>query len=444
MARARRELLFCAAEFLLNLTTLLFLAELVTRPAALVEVAQGADVGASAGSAPRPIHPAWLPPVTIAAFAALLVALAVLPRAARWLGGVHRLLAARLLGELIERPPPPRQGRGALGWLIAGARDGAGWRVTGYALVKLPVTIGQFYATTLAVTGAADVTYPFWWGLFRNHPPGVTLRPAAVVTPFGIFHVATFPGTAAAFAAGVAMLLAAPWVARASASADRWLMRRMLGPGRAAVLAATRALAVDDSAALLRRVERDLHDGAQIRLATLALNLGLAKEKLDSGDAPSDLASVRELVDAAHQGAKDALSDLRDLARGIHPPVLDNGLPDALASLAASSPIPVEFNVAIPARPTPAIESIAYFCAAELLANAVKHGRPTVIGIDAAGTTARLRLTVTDNGPGGADPAAGTGLAGLTQRVSTVDGRLDVTSPPGGPTRITVDLPLRA
>ncbi len=130
---------------------------------------------------------------------------------------------------------------------------------------------------------------------------------------------------------------------------------------------------MDDSAALLRQVERDLHDGAQIRLATLAMHLGMAREKLgDDGD-PLDVAGARELVDAAHRGAKDALAELRDLARGIHPPVLDNGLADALATLAAGSAIPVELATDIPVRPTPAIETIAYFCAAELLANAAKH-----------------------------------------------------------------------
>src|SRR3984957_19834585 len=138
-------------------------------------------------------------------------------------------------------------------------------------------------------------------------------------------------------AAGGAMLLAAPWVTRAATSVDRWLIRGLLGPGRLAQrvrdLEQSRALAVDDSAALLRRLERDLHDGAQIRLATLAMNLGMAREKLGDGAEVPDAAAVRELVDAALRGAKAALGDLRSLARGIHPPMLDNGLADALASL---------------------------------------------------------------------------------------------------------------
>ena len=157
-----------------------------------------------------------------------------------------------------------------------------------------------------------------------------------------------------------------------------------------------------------------------------------------------DAAAVRELVDAALRGAKDALGELRSLARGIHPPVLDNGLADALASLAADSAIPVELQVSIPVRPTPAIETIAYFCAAELLANAAKHSFANTIAIRAAGQRDVLLLSVTDDGTGGADPARGTGLSGLTQRVAVVDGRLTIASPPGGPTKITVELPLRA
>ncbi|HEX2158101.1 MAG TPA: histidine kinase [Actinomycetes bacterium] len=200
---------------------------------------------------------------------------------------------------------------------------------------------------------------------------------------------------------------------------------------------------MDDAAERLRQVERDLHDGAQIRLATLAMHLGMAKEKLgDEGD-PRDVTGARELVDAAHRSAKDALAELRDLARGIHPPVLDNGLADALATLAAGSAIPVELAADIPVRPTPAIETIAYFCAAELLANAAKHSHAGRILLEATGRDGTLLLSVTDDGAGGADPG-GSGLTGLAQRVRTVDGRLEITSPPGGPTRVAVELPLRA
>jgi signal transduction histidine kinase len=276
----------------------------------------------------------------------------------------------------------------------------------------------------------------------------VRLGPVGALTPFGTLWVGTFPGTFAVLAAGAAMILASPWVARAASTADRWLIRGMLGPGklaqRVADLEQARALAVDDSATMLRQLERDLHDGAQVRLATLAMNLGMAKEKLGEDGGVPDPAAVRDLIDAAHRGAKDALAELRSLARGIHPAALDNGLADALATLAAGSAIPVDLQVQVPVRPTQAIETIGYFCVAELLANAAKHSSAARIEIRVTGRENVLVLEVSDDGTGGADPARGTGLAGLAQRVAVVDGRLDIVSRPGGPTRITAELPLRA
>ena len=383
----------------------------------------------------------------------LLLVLLVSTPAARGLGALQRRLATRLLGVRVGAPPPVRRGPGARAWPGPGPRDGAGWRVMAYQLAKLPVGLIELYAVFLWIGGLVNLSYPLVWGAFRNHPPGVRLSPLPVFTPFGwfgegTFHVATFPGTFAAAAAGAMMLLAAPWVTRAVTSVDGRLIRGLLGPGRLAQrvhdLELSRALAVDDSAALLRRLERNLHDGAQIRLATLAMNLGLARKKLgDGGEAP-DAAAARELVDAALRGAKDALGELRGLVRGIHPPVLDNGLADALASLAADSAIPVGLEVGLPVRPTPAIETIAYFCAAELLANAAKHSNAARIAVRAAGQRDVLLLSVSDDGTGGADPARGSGLSGLAQRVAVVDGRLTIASPPGGPTTITVELPLRA
>jgi signal transduction histidine kinase len=440
-ARALRELLFCALEVPLGLCVLVFPIALAGLPLALTLLTHGAIPPGRSFQA----HPAGV--VTVLGGVIIFVLLALLflaPRIARRLGAAHRRLAARLLGERIAGPPPIRRGRGVAGWLGATVRDGPGWRAAAYLLVKLPVTVGELYAVFLAAAGLANLTYPFWWPLFRNHPADVRLQPVAALTPFGSLHIATLPGTFAAFAAGAVMILAAPWAARAVTSADRWLMRGLLGPGRLALRVAdleqTRALAVDDSAALLRRLERDLHDGAQVRLATLAMNLGMAREKLGDDAGPA----VRELVDTAHRGAKDALIDLRNLARGIHPPALDNGLADALATLAASSAIPVELTTAIPRRPAPAIETIAYFCAAELLANAAKHSYANTVAIEVAGRGQVLVLRVSDDGRGGADPARGSGLSGLAQRVRTVDGRLEVVSPPGGPTQVTVQLPLRA
>jgi signal transduction histidine kinase len=371
--------------------------------------------------------------------------------AARGLGGLWRKLAARLLGMHVA-PLPPRPARSAVGWPAA-LRDGPGWRAIGYLMLKLPVGLLAVYAVFFWVFGLVNLSFPVWWLSFRNAPAGGHLNPVPVFTPLGYwgqgtFRVATFGGTLAAFATGVAMLLAAPWVTRAVVSLDRWLIAGLLGPGRLAQrvhdLEQSRALAVDDSAAVLRRLERNLHDGAQVRLATLAMNLGLAKEKLGPAGEVPDADAARELVDAALRDAKHAIGELRVLARGIHPPALDSGLSDALATLAAGSAIPVGLDVSVPIRPTPAIETIAYFCAAELLANAVKHSLANRISIRATGDEATLQLSVGDDGTGGADPARGSGLSGLRQRVAVVDGSLTIASPPGGPTQVTVDLPLRA
>ena len=433
--RARLELLFCLAAIPLGLC-LFLVPYLIAGPALAVALL-----------APR-FDSTWVAAVATVPAVVLLVVLAT--RIARRLGAVHRRLAARLLGERVAAPPPRRRGRGVAGWLGAGLGDGPGWRAAAYQLLKLPLAVAEAYAAFLWVAGVANLSYPFWWGLFRNHPPGVTLDPVPAALPFPGrgFPVATFGGTFAALAVGAAMVLAAPWVTGAVVSADRRLLRRLLGPGalaqRVRDLEQTRALAVDDAAAKLRQVERDLHDGAQIRLATMAMQLGMAREKLDGEGDPLEVRQARELVDEAHRAAKDALAELRDLVRGIHPPVLDNGLADALATLAAGSGIPVELTCDLPRRPTPAIETITYFCAAELLANAAKHSGASRVTVRAAERDGELWLAVGDDGAGGADPAGGSGLAGLAQRVRTVDGRLEIASPPGGPTMVTAVLPLRA
>ncbi|MGC4806636.1 sensor histidine kinase [Micromonospora sp. DT233] len=372
-------------------------------------------------------------PLTVA----LLVVLAA--PIGRAMGAVHRRLAYRLLGVYVDAPPPRPSRR--LGALVA---DGPGWRAVGYGLLKVPLAVPQGYGVFCYVFGPVNLSYPLWWPLFRNHPPGTRLGPVWGLTPFGPIGARTFAGTFLIAAAGLAMLLVAPWLMRAGTTLDVAAMRRLLGPRRLAErvreLQVSRARAIDDAATMMRRLERDLHDGAQIRLATLAMNLGMATEKLGTDGPPSDLAQARELVALAHCGAKDALADLRDLVRGIHPPVLDNGLGDALATLATSSAVPVAVTVELPDRPAPAIETIAYFCAAELLANAAKHSRATRVGLGVVGAGRRLTLTVTDDGAGGANPD-GPGLTGLSRRIAVVDGLMRVHSPAGGPTRVEIELP---
>ena len=209
----------------------------------------------------------------------------------------------------------------------------------------------------------------------------------------------------------------------------------------------SRAHAVDDSAARLRQIERDLHDGAQAQMVAVTMKLGLAMKKLGrmvDGTGQTDLDRVLELVAAAHRGAKEAITELRDLARGIHPPVLDHGLGAALTTLAARSDLPVELVLDLPERPSAAIETIAYFCAAELVANAAKHSGAGHAALEAAHVPGLLRVRVSDDGSGGARVEARGGLAGLAERVGTVDGRLQISSPPGGPTVVTVELPSHA
>jgi signal transduction histidine kinase len=215
---------------------------------------------------------------------------------------------------------------------------------------------------------------------------------------------------------------------------------RLEAAERARVLQEQRARAVDESAARLRRIERDLHDGAQVRLAALAMTLGEIKENLEQAGDDRTLA----LAGAAHQNAKDTLAELRDLARGIHPPVLDRGLGPALGILAGTSAIPVGLTVAVTERPSPAIEAMAYFCAAELLANATKHSGAGRVTIGLREQDSGLVMSVADDGSGGARLVPGGGLAGLRERVQTVDGRLEVDSPAGGPTTVTIELPRHA
>jgi signal transduction histidine kinase len=317
----------------------------------------------------------------------------------------------------------------------------------------LPVAAVQLYAVVLTVFGLVDLSYPVDWLLFHHNSSSARLSGLVAVVPIpfgGSFQVNSWLGTYPVAIAGAACVVAAAWLARGINGADRSLVRSLLGPSsmaeRVSELERTRTLAVEDSAAALRRVERDLHDGAQMRLAALAMNLGMAREKLgEDDDEQPDNATVRELIDAAHRNAVDALADLRDLARGIHPPVLDSGLASALATLATSSAIPASVTADIGPRPAPAIETIAYFCAAELIANATKHSYANQIKIKIdTERTGVLRLEVSDDGIGGADAARGSGLAGLAQRVSTVDGRIEVVSPAGGPTTVAIELPLRA
>lgn len=372
---------------------------------------------------------------------------------ARALAAANRGLAARLLGERVAAPPRVRPEGRMFARLDARLRDAAGWRSLAYVLVKLPVAAVELYMVQWWFTGLVNLSAPLRWTVFHQRPrPGGEGMPTLSPLAFGgdSPHSTGLGGTFVTAVIGLATLLAAPWLTRGVLVVDRRLIRALLGPSELAMrvrdLEETRALAVDDSAALIRRLERDLHDGAQVRLVALAMSLDMVKERLGStGEPVPDAERVRQLVDTAHHNATEALTELRDLARGIHPPALDDGLPDALATLAARSTVPVELSVDLPPkRPTPAIETIAYFCAAELLTNVIKHSAAgnAVLQVEQEGSL--LRLRVTDDGHGGATPGSGSGLTGLTDRIRTVDGRLHISSPEGGPTAVTVELPLHA
>jgi signal transduction histidine kinase len=201
-------------------------------------------------------------------------------------------------------------------------------------------------------------------------------------------------------------------------------------------LETTRAGAVDLRDDELRRIERDLHDGAQARLVALGMSIGMAEQKLQA-----DPEAARELLEDAQRGAREALEELRDLARGIHPPVLtDRGLEAAVATLADRNPLPVEISVDLVQRPPATVETAAYFVVSEALANASKHAGATCVQIAVRSLDGTLTVEVSDDGKGGADPA-GTGLRGLERRVRALDGTLELTSPPGGPTTLRAELP---
>ena len=373
-------------------------------------------------------------------------------RGARGIGGIQRRLAGALIGESIEAPDPFSPRPGYLGWLQSALRDRAGWKAMAYLAVKVPLaTVAFVTAVSLWWDAIRNLTYPFW-GL--GHHGGVA--------ELGVIRILFRPdyltqGNGGPFVAlatvitGAVFFFVAPWPVRFFDHLDRLLMRALLAPDAMTVrvrnLEQARAKTVDASAATLRRIERDLHDGTQAQLVALAMRLGMVKEKLADPD-HLDLDQVRTLVNDAHRGAKEAVVELRDLARGIHPPALDLGLEGALTTLAARSTIPTELTVALDERPSQAIEAIAYFCVAELMANVAQHSRASRASISCVRQGRWLRLVVRDDGIGGAH-AVGTGstssgLSGLLERVRTVDGHLGVTSPPRGPTVVTVDLPLRA
>jgi len=319
-------------------------------------------------------------------------------------------------------------------WMGGRATDPVTWRARAYFGLKLPLAVvGLVVAAVCWLGGLYYLTSPAWWSLGLHDTLG--FRITTLGFAFGLCPL------------GVALLVTGPGLLHGVTNVDCWLIRGLLGPSspaeRIRALEESRAVAVDDAAARLRSIERDLHDGAQAQLVALSMKLGLARDKLQD-DGQVDLARVTGLVEDAHRGLLEAIIDLRTLARGIHPPVLDQGLADALAALAARSTVPVELVTDIPERPSDAIETMAYFSAAELLTNVAKHSGARHATLEAVHVPGLLRIRVTDDGLGGASTVPGGGLCGLADRVRAVDGRVDIDSPRGGPTAVTVELPSRA
>lgn len=261
------------------------------------------------------------------------------------------------------------------------------------------------------------------------------------------YLLVSFPLAIAEFAIGIASVVLLPmaiWVAPWIGWIRGTLALALLGPNRAERLAehaqhlqASRARGVDAAEAERRRIERDLHDGAQQRLVAVAISLGRAKNKLDE-----DPVAARGLIDEAHADAKLAVSELRDLARGIYPAVLaDRGLDAALSAQAAKSPVPVDVQVDVEPRPPAAVETTAYFIVGETLTNIAKHSGATRAEVKVWRSDDKVIVEITDNGKGGAELQPGGGLAGLADRAATIDGVLTAVSPVGGPTVIRADLP---
>lgn len=310
--------------------------------------------------------------------------------------------------------------------------SGVTWRQAVHHLVVAPVLgVAALGAMAAAGAGAVMATFFVWvWALSA----GVPLRTGSGWAVTGGWITA----------AGAGLLVLAPYAVRWLAAAGENAVRSLLGPNRVEVLAQrverlaiSRAGVVDAADGERRRIERDLHDGAQQRLVSLAMNLGLARRALK--DIPAE---AMQVIVEAHEEAQAAIEELRHLVRGLHPVVLeDRGLDAALSGIAARSPVPVRLNIDLQGRVAPAVEAVAYFTASEALANAARHADASQIELSVRRLGDRLRIVVADDGVGGADASRGSGLTGLRQRAASVDGTLSVLSPSGGPTILTVELP---
>jgi signal transduction histidine kinase len=368
--------------------------------------------------------------ITVVGGAAVLAGtLAVTSMLARF----ERRRAAGLLGTSIVAPAY-KKGPHRFGWIGNMITDRARWKELAYSFVQSIVGPTLFSLMIAVWAGAlALIALP----LYIQALPGDTAH-------LLITDIKSGRRIAAATAAGLALLVAAPFLTLLFGRLEAALVRSLLGTNRTAELeaevvevSARRSAAVDAAEAERRRIERDLHDGAQQRLVALGMTLGLAREKMDS-----DPEQARALMDEAHADAKAAMVELRSIARGIHPAVLDDrGLDAALSAIAAKAPVPVSINVNLPKRMGVTLEGAAYYVVAESLTNMAKHANATHASIDIGVHDGKLLVAVSDNGRGGAEVRPDGGLAGLRDRVAALGGTLAVSSPVGGPTTVKVDMP---
>jgi signal transduction histidine kinase len=359
----------------------------------------------------------------------------VLFAASHLLAHVQRSRVAALLGVDLVDPVPPLTAPTWLGRLRERVRSRDRWREIGHHLLGLPLGVLTSVLTAVAWGGsAALVALP----VVRPFLPDDTAR-------FGLFDVGTTAWALVACLVGVVgLVVVAPWLSLGLGRLDVIVARWLLGGDEIAELEAEvarlehrRVAAVDSAEQERRRIERDLHDGAQQRLVALAMDLGAARQRLEH-----DPEGGRALVASAHEEAKAALAEIRALVRGIHPVILeDRGLDAALSAVVARSPVPVALAVDVAERPSPAVESTTYFVVSEALTNVARHAHATRASVTIVRRGERLVVEVSDDGVGGADAERGTGLAGLAERVAAHDGWLQVLSPAGGPTTILVELP---
>jgi signal transduction histidine kinase len=370
----------------------------------------------------------------------LLLGLVVVFLAVPVFTGIQRQRLRATAGVAIP-PQPTIENRLSVPGIVVAARSPATWRQLGYHLLAGPALAAA--AVAAVGTWLAGIMFTLVYAYAWKMPPAGLLWRGQSSSGAGSLPRLGVPVDAYLTAAGIVLLVGAPWLTAAVARLDVRVAPALLGPSRADELehqvehlTQTRAGAVDAADAERRRLERDLHDGTQQRLVSLAMNLGMARAQAATAD------EAHEAIAEAHEEAKAALTELRNLIRGLHPAVLENrGLDAALSGVTARMPIPVRLTVDLPRRPSPVIEAVAYFVVSEALANIAKHAEASQAEVFVQRANDRLHVIVSDDGVGGADPALGTGLAGLAKRASSVDGTFDIASPPGGPTLLTVDLP---